>query len=511
MKRILALAISAVLVAGIFTGCNTREDGYTPTGDGLTWEDSTQPTSPVTEQKMSLPYFPKRGLNPLKSNDYVNHSLFSLIYQGLFSVDADYNVYPVLCKNYKVSRDMKTYTFYLESATFPDGDALTAADVVASLKAAMDGELYKGRFGHVKSVSAAADGAVVVTLKTPYENFPILLDIPILKQSQLDADRPLGTGPYLYENFEERVRLRRRTDWWCAAALPVTAEHIDLLEGQTPTQLRDAFEFSDLGLVTADPGSSSYVDFHSDYELWDCENGIFIYLGCNTRSAVLGKQSVRSALTYAIDRDALVEQFYHGFAYGSTLPASPMSPMYSSALAQKYSYDPERLKQAVTDAELEGAELKLLVNTDDIIRLRLGREIARMLSQSGLKVITSEFNTAGYLNALKKGNFDLYLGQTRLSANMDLSAFFDTKGALNYGGMSNAGLYGLCLQSLANSGNYYSLHQKVAEDGRLCPILFRSYAVYAQRGMFSGLTPSRDNVFFYHLGKTMTEAQLTEE
>jgi hypothetical protein len=42
----------------------------------------------------------------------------------------------------------------------------------------------------------------------------------------------------------------------------------------------------------------------------------------------------------------------------------------------------------------------------------------------------------------------------------------------------------------------------VADDGRLCPILFRSYAVYAKRGLVSDLTPARDNVFFYHLGKT---------
>lgn len=511
MKRFFALLLSTVLTAGVFSGCNPEKDAYVPTGNGLTWEDSTMPTSPVTEQEMSLPYFPERGLNPYKTGDYINQNLFDLVYQGLFAVDAKYNVYPVLCKSYTVSKDMKTYTFYPESATFPNGDALTAADVAASLKAAMNSDVYKGRFGYVKTIETTADGGVTVTLETPYENLPVLLDIPIVKQSQIDAERPLGTGPYLYETYGERLRLRRRTDWWCAAVLPVTAEHIDLTEGESPAQLRDAFEFSGLGLVTADPGSSSYVDFHSDYELWDSENGIFLYLGCNSQSAVLSNQTVRAALTYAIDRDALVESYYHGFAYSAVLPASPQSPVYSASLTQKYGYDPQHLTQAVTDAGLEGAEVKLLVNTDDSIRLRVAREIARMLSQCGLKVTTSEKNSAGYMTALKYRNYDLYIGQTRLSANMDLSAFFDSNGTLNYGGMSNAALYGLCLDALANSGNYYTLYQKVLEDGKLCPILFRSYAVYAQRGMFSNLTPARDNVFFYHLGKTMAEVLITEE
>ena len=511
MKRVCALLLSAALAAGMLSGCKPDESPYIPTGDGLTWEDDITPTSPVTEMDMSLPYFPERGLNPLKSSDYTNRNIFSLIYQGLFSVDAEYRVWPVLCKNYAVSKDMKVYTFYLEEATFPNGDRLTATDVAASLKAAMVSDVYKGRFGYVKAVDVTADGAVQITLETPYENFPMLLDVPIIQQAQLDAERPLGTGPYLYENYAGRLRLRRRTDWWCAAALPVTAEHIQLTEGKGPAQLRDEFEFSGLGLVTADPGSTSYVDYHSDYELWDSENGVFLYLGCNSASTVLSNQTVRAALTYAIDRDALVETYYRGFAYSAVLPASPQSPFYSNALAQKYSYDPQVLTQAVTDAGLVGAEVKLLVNTDDSVRLRMARSIAQMLSQSGLKVVTLERNTQAFLSNLKYRTYDLYLGQTRLSSNMDLSAFYDSTGSLNYGGMSNAALYGLCLDALANSGNYYTLHQKVLEDGKLCPLLFRSYAVYAQRGMFSDLTPSRDNVFFYHLGKTMEKARITQE
>jgi hypothetical protein len=50
---------------------------------------------------------------------------------------------------------------------------------------------------------------------------------------------------------------------------------------------------------------------------------------------------------------------------------------------------------------------------------------------------------------------------------------------------------------------------KVLEDGKLIPILFRTYAIFAQRGSFTELTPSRDNVFFYHLGRTMEDAKIS--
>jgi hypothetical protein len=104
------------------------------------------------------------------------------------------------------------------------------------------------------------------------------------------------------------------------------------------------------------------------------------------------------------------------------------------------------------------------------------------------------------LEALSAGEFDLYLGQTKLSPNMDLTAFFAPDGALNFGSISSASMHMLCLEALANSGNYYTLQQKLLENGAIVPILFRSFAIFAQRGAFEELYPARDYVFFYSIG-----------
>lgn len=506
MKRIVAILLCAVL---LLTGCGVKKKPYQPTGNGLMVDDITLPTGPaVTEQQMSLAYYPSRSLDPYRCSDYTNRVLFGLVYQGLFAVDASYQAWPVLCERYRISQDMRTYTFYLAKATFSDGSDVTASDVAASLRHAMKSDVYQGRFGNVERVEVETDGAVVVQLKVPYGELPMLLDVPIVKKSQVGAARPIGTGPYIYEDGDKETWLRRRTDWWCAADLQVTSQRIDLVRVENTAQLRDAFEFDDLGLACADPGSESYVDFHSDYELWDCENNIFLYLACNKKSPVLKNQEIRAALSFAIDRDRIVENYYRGFAYSAVLPASPQSPYYSTSLANKLGFDPERLTKAVTAAALESNEIVLLVNTDDGIRLRAARAIASMLEGCGLKVKMSELDGEKYRQALADGNFDLYLGQTKLSANMDLSAFFATEGTLNFGNMGNKATYTLCLEALANRGNYYTLHQKVLEDGMLCPILFRSYAIFVQRGMFTDLHPARDNVFFYTLGRTLADAQL---
>ena len=514
MKKILLLILCAALALSLFSGCNQEKAPHIPTGNGLAdaVEAPTEAT-PISgeEQTLTLVYYPNKTFNPYSCTDFTNRALFSLMYQGLFCVDRDYHVEPVLCAGYRVADDMQSYTFYIDdSATFSDGTRLTIHDVLASLETAWESDVYRGRFYHVTAMELSGDGGVTLYLDCPTENLPILLDVPIVKKAEVKSALPLGTGPYVLDSGISGARLSRNRNWWCKAELVVTDSAITLIKGEDAAQIRDQFEFYDLDLVCADPGSDSYADYRCDFELWDCENGIFLYLACNMESEVFSNAAVRSTLTYAIDRDLLASSYYRSYARSATLPASPLSPYYNSGLASKYTYDSLRFATAVKDAGMAGQTVQLLLNKDDSLRLRAGREIAQMLTDCGLKVELLEYGTAEYNDALVYGAYDLYLGQTMLSANMDLTQFFYTWGSLSYGGIDDAAIYALCQESLANTGNYYSLHKLVMDDGRLCPILFRSYAVYATRGLLTDLTPSRDNVFYYSIGKTMEDALIEE-
>ena len=507
MKRLFSILLSIAVFVGMFSGCSIgSKSDYTPTGNGLHSEDAPQNTPGTGEdvKQVTLTYYPEETLNPYTSSGFTNRVLFSLLYQGLFCVDKDYYIEPVLCSGYTVSPEMDVYTFYVDNATFSDGSALTAQDVANSLLAAKSGKVYSGRFSHVKSISVTEDNGVQIKLDTPYENLPLLLDVPIVKFDQTGSEYPLGTGPYFYQETTGGGRLFLRENWWCSADLVVNVPSITLIEAETPAKIRDNFEFSSLDLVCADPGSDRYVDFRCDYELWDSENGIFLYLATNTKSTVFSIPEVRAALTHAVDRDMLVSSYYRGFARSATLPASPLFPYYSTKLAQQYGYNAAAFSQAVSDAGLRESTVILLVNKDDTLRLRVAREIGNMLSDCGLVVQMKELDTSAYTSALKKGEYDLYLGQTMLSPNMDLGAFFTSSGALSYG-ISDVSFAALCKEALANHGNYYTLHKTVMDDGRLVPILFRSYAIYATRGLLSDLNPARDNLFYYSLGKTMED------
>lgn len=513
MKRLLVILLTLAL---LLSGCGQQGE-YVPTGDGLSYdEDYTGPmnTRPPEEsvQVLNMPYYTQLSMNPLICTDYTNRALMTLMYQSLFVVDRQYQVEPQLCGRYSMSQDMRTYVFYVdEAATFSDGTPVRPEDVIASYLAAKNGKYYGGRFLQIISIELTEDGGVQFKLRTACENLPILLDIPIVKENQVDMVNPLGSGPYVLDTSGSEWVLRRRTDWWCKATdMAVTAPTIGLKSAESITQIRDDFQFADLNLVCADPCSDRYADYRCDFELWDCETGIFTYLAFCASSEVFDTPEMRAALTYAIDRETMSEDIYRGFGVPASLPASPLSPYYSQNLAEKYTYDPDRFAKVLKEQNKEGREVIFLVNSDDSVRVRTARTVAQMLEDGGLKVTMKEVSGNVYNYTFTSEEYDLYLGQTKLSPNMDLSAFFAPNGALSKGGVSNVAAYALCQQALENYGNYYTLHQMVMDEGLLCPILFSTRAVYAARGNITSLTPSRDNICYYSIGKTMEKAFIRE-
>ncbi len=513
MKKHLALLLVLCLMLSIFSGCAAEDTPYVPHGDALMPEDADV-NAPIEEeeepQELTMVCYLDRSMNPFVSSDFTNRTLFSLIYQGLFAVSSSYEAVPILCENYRVSSNYKIYTFYVGDATFSDGTPVTIQDVDASFEAALNSKIYGHRFYHVIKRELNEDNSITFYLRTPMEDFPVLLDFPIVKASEVEAEHPLGTGPYIFEHNLAGAQLRRNGAWWCSSPdLDATAQIIPLVAAESPTQIRDEFEFADVGVVCADPCSDTYADYRCDYELWNCDNSIMVYLGCNvaySQEDVFEKDTLRSAITYAIDREELVKDNYNGFARPTAIAMDPAHPYYSDSLNAKYGYDPVKFINAMGMTKLPKEPLKLLVNSDDSMRMRLARDIVDMLTECGLNIVLEEKPSGQFVQAVKYGKYDLYLGQTRLPPNMDLSEFFRPWGNLSWGSVDNEGLYNLCKEALDNHGHFYNLHKALADDGRIIPLLFCGYAVYADRGLVSKLDPARDNVFFYTLGRSDADA-----
>ncbi|MBE6882097.1 MAG: hypothetical protein E7489_03745, partial [Ruminococcaceae bacterium] len=65
--------------------------------------------------------------------------------------------------------------------------------------------------------------------------------------------------------------------------------------------------------------------------------------------------------------------------------------------------------------------LKLIVCNESTVKVNLANAVAEMLLEAGIEVNVSALSYGSFMTALENGNYDLYIAEMRLGADMDLS------------------------------------------------------------------------------------------
>jgi len=102
-----------------------------------------------------------------------------------------------------------------------------------------------------------------------------------------------------------------------------------------------------------------------------------------------------------------------------------------------------------------------------------------------------------YQQALSEGNFDLYYGEVKLTADWDISSLIGTGGALNYGGWANAETDALLAAHCASPDRAETggaLYAHLAEQVPLIPLCFENHSLLTHRGVVEGMVPTAGNV-----------------
>lgn len=496
MKKLLALC----LVLTLLVGCGAKQSPV-PTEAPQTMPTEIASSEPIAIKKdgeFGLSYMVGYGFHPYNCKATINRAIFSLVYESLFTVSSQFRAEPVLCESFKVADEGKTFHVRLLSGLrFSDGTPVDGEDVKASIYAAMKSDLYAERLEHIDSIYVQEDGSISFYLDTAYENFALMLDVPILKQETLEQDTPIGTGAYKFQG----QLLLQNPHWWGGVHGVLNVERIELSAAHAANDLRSHFEFGGTDLIYCDPNSTANVSYRCDYEVWEAPTTVMHYLGFNLYSGWFIEESLRSAVTYAIDRDAFANEIYGGFAQPTPLPCSPSSGLYDVQLAEEYDYAPGKFQAAVhnsgvlTSGVYDGYTGTFLVCMDDPTRVELAERICEVLNEAGIRLTVNALERNAYEDALARSQFDIYLGEVRLTANFDLSEFFMKYGNLQYGSIANTGLVTLCTEAIANSGSYSEFCSQLLNTAPICPVAFKSHAIYVTRGMISSNTPGVDLVF----------------
>src|SRR5947208_2739860 len=116
-----------------------------------------------------------RVLDPVRTTAYITRNHGYMVFDTLFSIDAEFAPHPQMVGDYSVSPDKLAYQFKLRDGLgFHDGSPVRGADCVASVKR------WMARYGHGQSIAAVlddikadGDNGFTIRLKEP---FSLLLD-----------------------------------------------------------------------------------------------------------------------------------------------------------------------------------------------------------------------------------------------------------------------------------------------------------------------------------------------
>jgi len=290
----------------------------------------------------------------------IPQALLYNVYEGLVKLDADGHVVPLLAKSWTISPDRRTYDFQLQSnVRFSNGAPFTAEDVkfslmrvktnwTISIKAAMD---------VVDHVDVVAPDHARVVLSKPSNGWLFSLTSRLGAMFSPTgvadlANKPIGTGPY-------EVASRRRGDSIVLKANPAywgrkpAYTTVVLKYIKDPTALNNALLSNGIDVISAITAPDSLPQFQGDdrFTVVQGTSNSEVTLAMNNARPPLNDVRVRQALTYAIDRKALLDTAWagRGTLIGSMVP--PTDPWYED-LSQVYPFDPAKARQLLAGMNL---------------------------------------------------------------------------------------------------------------------------------------------------------------
>lgn len=393
------------------SGSETAETGPVSGGD-LTIIDTAEVTSMLWYKVQSY-------------NDKFQTML--TCYETLFRTDESSQIVPWLAKSYEANQEAKTYTITLnEGIKFHDGSPLNAEAAAWCLDTYREnGVKSKAFFSSIESFEVTGDYTFVIHLTDWDATIPYSLarECGIMfskeafesKGEEYCEMNPVGTGPFKFESMNrdtEKV-FTKFVDYWQGEPYldSVTMKiYSDTLVSQAAMQNNDA-----------------QMLYCTDYKLVDSlkQEGCRVDLGVPSQIAMLcfnctdEKDNpfydvrVRQAVSYAIDKEALIASIYSG--YGAvTNQFAPEGSVFYNGETKGYTYDVEKAKALLKEAGYENGFETTCIVRNDTMQVNCVTAIQAMLDEIGITMNVDVQDTGDFSVNMTKWNTGMFFHTSSL-------------------------------------------------------------------------------------------------
>lgn len=465
--------------------------------------------SALRDQVFSLNYYPEYSLNPFTCESETNRLLCTLLFDPMVTVTPRYTAEPGIFSSWE-HEGGTVFTFRLEEGLcFSDGSSITFWDVLYSLNRAMEsGSIYAGRLQCIERAEQD-NGAIVITLRSPNPDFPLLLDIPVVREGSAYQDLPLGSGRYCY---------REEAEYRCLQvnALHPKGEEMPLeriyLQTYAQDEVSAAFDEALLDLLTADLGAGALLHPDEDSERRFATGTLLSYLGLNTQRDVFEDPARRQLVWSAVDRGTAAAA---NGGEAALLPVSPASRWYDAELGASFlhrdleeycisilteDYDRDGLLEYFKGGEVTDFTLDFVVCSENPASVSAAKALSQSLLEHGIGNELRLLGSDAYFAALRARDYDLFYASVRLTADFDLRPLLCSGGSACFTPYDGA-LEQYTVQFVQSEGEAKEqcakdLFTYLAHNCTVIPVSFGRKAVFTHRGTVQNMDPGWSDPFF---------------
>jgi len=311
-------------------------------------------------------------INPLlaRANE-VDGIISSLVFSSLMKYDENSKLVNDLAESYEISDDKRSYTFKIRSDfKWHDEEPLTAGDVFFTVQLIQDSKFKSTLRGEWQDITVELvdENTIRFNLDKPYSPFLNKLTFGVLPQhifKDITPEnflinefnlKPVGSGPFEFSNFKKdkqdniiSYQLLANDEY----PNPPYLERINFSFYGSEDELVEAYnkkEINGFGLFSYDKISQFELDEDTEIKALKSPRYFGIFFN-QTKSVPLAEKKVRQALSFAIDRNAIVERVFYNQAAESL--SSPILPDFGeikpSEETEKYEYNPDRAQELLKE------------------------------------------------------------------------------------------------------------------------------------------------------------------
>lgn len=443
-----------------------------------------------------------RRLNPVIANDSASGTINDLVFNGLVKYDKDIKLTGDLAERWTVSDGGKVITFHLRKGVrWHDGVEFTAHDCLFTYQKLIDPNVatpYSSSYMDILKAEALDRYTFRVTYKEPFapalESWAIgIIPRHILDGKDINTDpfnrNPIGTGPYRFKEWVagQKIVLEANDDYF--EGRPNIDQYIYRIIPDNTTMFQELLT-GGVDLMGLSPlqylRKSESRRIRENYRKFRYPANVYTYLGYNLSSPLFSDKKVRQALSYAIDRQSIIEGVLLGVGQVATGPFSHVSWAYNHSV-KPYPYEPETAKKMLSeagwiDSDADGVidrdgrpfRFTILTNQGNNERIRAAEIIQRNLKAVGIDASIRVMEWQAFLDQVDKRTFDAIILGWSLGRDPDLYDIWHSsktrRGEYNFIGYKNSEVDRLLVMGRRTFDMekrkkiYHRIHEILAEE-----------------------------------------------